>query len=113
MAELHLFPTILNGKEGSKPHPGTTPLLIAQMIKALKSYAQAVRVRQKFLKHSFRCRGATAQVLPGENLALIVQWAFWKRHSTAWRNMCLMQVMSPGSETQEMVRGISEQQFPS
>ena len=61
--------------------------------------------------HSFRSGGAISQALAGETLAPIMQRAFWKRPSTAWRYMRLMQVVAPGSESQEMIRGISEEQF--
>ena len=61
--------------------------------------------------HSFRSGGAISQALAGETLASIMQRAFWKRPSTAWRYMRLMQVVAPGSESQEMTKGISEEQF--
>ena len=61
--------------------------------------------------HSFRSGGAISQALAGENLASIMQRAFWKRPSTAWRYVRLMQVVAPGSESQEMIKGISEEQF--
>ena len=61
--------------------------------------------------HSFRSGGAIPQALAGETLASIMQRAFRKRPSTAWRFMRLMQVVAPGSESQEMTKGISEEQF--
>ena len=60
---------------------------------------------------SFRSGGAISQALAGENLASIMQKAFWKRPSTAWRYMRLMQVVAPGSESQEIIKGSSEEQF--
>ena len=61
--------------------------------------------------HSFRSGGAISQALAGETLASIMQRAFWKRPSTVWIYMRLMQVVAPGSESQEMIKGISEEQF--
>ena len=60
--------------------------------------------------HPFRSGEAISQVLAGNTLAFIMQRAFWKRQSTAWRYMRL-QVVAPGSELQEMIKGISEEQF--
>ena len=61
--------------------------------------------------HPFRSGEAISQVLAGYTLASIMQRAFWKRPSTAWRYMRLMQVVAPGSKSQEMTKGISEEQF--
>lgn len=47
----------------------------------------------------------------GTSQALVVQRAFWKRSSTAWRYMCLMHGVVPGSESQKRVKRISEKQI--
>ena len=111
MTNGYLFPTITNGNEEAGPRRETSPLSAAQMTKGLKLYAAAAGMRQDFSMHSFRSGGAISQALAGETLASIVQRAFWKRPSTAWRYMRLMQVVAPASESQEMIRGISEEQF--
>ena len=61
--------------------------------------------------HSFCSGGAFSQALAGITSASIMQRAFWKRSGTAWRHMCLMQVVAPGSESQEMIKRTSEEQF--
>ena len=111
MTKGYLFPTITAGAGRTGPRRGTSPISAAQMTRALKTYARAAGERQDFSMHSFRSGGAISQALAGENLTSIMQRAFWKQPSTAWRYMRLMQVVAPGSESQSMIRGISEEQF--
>ena len=81
------------------------------MTKDLKPHAAAEGMRQDFSMYSFSSGGALPQALAGETLASIVQTAFWKCPITAWRCMRLMQVVAPSSESQEMIKGISKEQF--
>ena len=111
MTKGYLLPSITDGNEEAGLRRETSPLSAAQMTNGLKLYAAAAGMRQDFSMHSFRSGGAIFQALAGETLASIIQRAFWKRPSTAWRYLRLMQVVAPASESQEMIRGISEEQF--
>ena len=68
-------------------------------------------MRQDFSMHPFRSGGAISQALVGVTSASVMQRAFCKRPSTAWRYMRLMQVVAPGSESQEMTNRIAEEQL--
>lgn len=111
MTKVYLFLAISIEKELTGPRRGTSPLSAAQMMKSLRSFAQAVGIHQDFSMHSFRYGGAIAQALEGKRLTSIMQRAIWKRPSTAWRYMPLMQVISLGSKSQELVKCFLGKQF--
>ena len=113
MTKGYLFPTITNGNGKTGPRRGNSPLSAAQMTRSLQAYATSAgkKNNKKNSMHSFRSVGAISQALAGEDLTTIMQRAFWKRPSTAWRYMRLMQVVAPGSEAHSMVAGVSEKQF--
>ena len=111
MTKGYLFPTISPGKSGGLPVRGSRPISAPQMTTALKAYAVAAGERGEYSMHSFRSGGAISQALAGENLQSIMQRAFWKQPSTAWRYMRLMQVVAPGTSVPSMVKGVSEDEF--
>ena len=90
---------------------GSRPVSAPQMTTALRAYAVAAGERGKYSMHSFRSGGAISQALAGENLRSIMQRAFWKQPSTAWRYMRLVQVVAPGTSDPSMVEGVSEHEF--
>ena len=52
-----------------------------------------------------------SRALAGDSLSSIMQKAFWKKPSTAWRYMRLMEVVSPGADGNSMVEGVTEDQY--
>ena len=67
------------------------------MTKALKVHARNTGERTAFTMHSFRSGRALTRALTGEDLPTVMQRAFWKKPSTAWRYLRLMEVLIPGS----------------
>ena len=111
MTKGYLFLTISPGKSVVLPVRGSRPVSAPQMTTALKAYAVAAGERGEYSMHFFRSAGAISQVLAGENLQSIMQRAFWKQPSTAWRYLRLVQVVAPGTSVSSMVKGVSEDEF--
>ena len=61
--------------------------------------------------HSFRSEGAITRALRGQDLFSIMERAFWKRPSTAWRYMSIMELVSPGAVRNAVVKGILAGQY--
>ena len=81
------------------------------MTKALKVHARNARERNAFTMHSFKSGGALTRDLAGEDLPTVMQRAFWKKLSTAWRYLRLREVLIPGSVGKSMVAGVSPEQY--
>ena len=82
---------------GSAPIKRKTPISAPDMTKALKVHAHNARERTAFTMHSFKSGGALTRDLAGEDLPTVMQRAFWKKLSTAWRYLRLLEVLIPGS----------------
>ena len=50
------------------------------------------------------------RALAGGDLPTVMQHAFWKKPSTAWRYFRLVEVLVPGSVGNSMVTGVSREQ---
>ena len=61
--------------------------------------------------HFFRSGGALTRALAGEDLPTVMQRAFWKKPSTAWRYLRLMEVLIPGSVENSIVTAVSPEQY--
>ena len=61
--------------------------------------------------HSFRSGGVITRPLRGENLSSIMERAFWKRPSTAWKYMGIMEVVSPGAVGNALVKEVSAEKY--
>ena len=83
----------------------------AEMTNPLKSHARAAGEKADLSMHSFRSGGAITRALKGEDLSSIMERAFWKRPSTAWRYMRIMEVVSPGAVGNAVVKGVSVEQY--
>ena len=81
------------------------------MTKALKVHARNTGERTAFTMHSFRSGGALTRALAEEDLPTVMQRIFWKKPSTAWRYLRLMEVLIHGSVGNSMVTGVSPEQF--
>ena len=105
MARGYLFPSISRDAEGGAPIHGEAPTSAAEMTHALKSHARAVGEKADFSMHYFRSGGgAIARALRWEGLSAIIERAFWKKLSTAWRYMRIMEVVSPGAVGNVLVK---------
>ena len=112
MIQGYLFPSIVRDAEGGVPILCKAPMSAAKMTHALKSHARAAGEKADFSMHSFRLGGgAITTALRGEDLSSIMERAFWKRPSTAWRYMRIMEVVSPGTIGNAMVKGVSAKQY--
>ena len=111
MTRGYLFPSISRDAEGGAPIRGKAPMSAAEMTHALKSHARAAGEKADFSMHSFRSGGAITRALRGEDLSSIMERAFWKRPSTAWRYMRIMEVVSPGAVGNAVVKGVSAEQY--
>ena len=81
------------------------------MTKALKVDACNAGERTAFTIHSFKSGGALTRDLAGDDLPTVMQRAFWKKLSTAWRYLRLMEVLIPGSLGNSIVTGVSPEQY--
>ena len=111
MTRGYLFPSISRDAEGGAPIRGKAPMSAAEMTHALKSHARAAGEKADFSMHSFRSGGAITRALRGEDLSSIMERAFWKRPSTAWRYMRIMEIVSPGAVGNAVVKGVSAEQY--
>ena len=80
------------------------------MAKALKVHARNVGERTVFTLYSFRSEGALTRALTGEDLPTVMQRAFWKKPTTVWRYLRLMEVLIPETVGNYMVTGVSPEQ---
>ena len=112
MTQGYLFPRISRRPNTGAPIRGKTSISAPYMTKALKVHARDAGVRTAFTMHSFRLGGALTRALAGEDLPIVVQRAFWKKTSTAWRYLRLMEVLIiPGWVGNSMVTGVSPKQY--
>lgn len=111
MTKGYLFPTILEDTTTGEPIRGTKSLSRAQMTSMLKASALEAKVPGDFSMHSFRSGGAVSRALAGDDLSTIMQRAFWKSPTTAWRYMQLAKVTSPGTAGFNSIPGVSETQY--
>ena len=111
MTQGYLFPWISRRPNTEAPIRGKTPISTPYMTKALKVHACNAGERTAFIMHSFRSGGALTRALAGEDLPTVMQRAFRKKPSTAWRYLRLMEVLIPGSEGNSMVTGVSPEQY--
>ena len=111
MTQGYLFPRISRRPNTGAPIRGKTPISAPDMTKALKVHARNGGERTAFTMHSFRSGGALTRALTGEDLPTVMQRAFWKKPSTAWRYLRLMEVLIPGSVGNSMVTGVSPEQY--
>ena len=81
------------------------------MTKALKVHAHNAGKRTAFTMHSFRSEGALPRALAGENLAKVMQRAFWEKPYTARRYFRLMKVLIPGYVGNSRVTGVYPEQY--
>ena len=111
MAWGYLFPSISRDAEGGAPIRGKAPMSAAEMTHALKSHARAAGEEADFSMNSFCSGGAITRALRRKELSSIMERAFWKRPSTAWRYMRIMEVVSSGAVGNAVVKGISAEQY--
>ena len=112
MTRGYLFPRISRRPNTGAPIRGKTPISAPYyMTKALKVHARNAGERTAFTMHSFRSGGALTRDLAGGDLPTVMQRAFWKKLSTAWRYLRLMEVLIPGSVGNSMVTGVSPEQY--
>ena len=111
MTQGYLFPRISRRPNTGAPIRGKTPISAPDMTKALKVHARNAGERIAFTMHSFRSGGALTRDLAGEDLPTVMQRTFWKKPSTAWRYLRLMEVLIPGSIGNSMVTGVSQEQY--
>ena len=83
----------------------------AEMAHALKSHAWAAGEKAAFSVHSFRSGEGSYKGPEREDLSSIMERAFWKRPSTAWRYMRIMEVVSPGAVGNAVVKEVSAEQY--
>ena len=111
MTQGYLFPRISRRPNTGAPIRGETPISAPDITKALKVHARNAGERTAFNMHSFKSGGALTRDLAGEDLPTVMQRAFWKKLSTAWRYLRLMEVLVPGSVGNSMVTGVSLEQY--
>ena len=111
MTQGYLFPRISRWPNTGAPTRGKTPISAPDMTKALKVHARNAGERTTVTMHSFRSGGALTRALAGEDLPTVMQRAFWKKPSTAWRHLKLVEVLIPGSVGNSMVTGVSPEQY--
>ena len=92
MTQGYLFPRISRRPNTGAPIRGKMPISAPDLTKALKVHARNAGERTVFNMHSFRSGGALTRALAGEDLSTVMQRAFWKKPSTVWRYLRLMEV---------------------
>ena len=112
MTQGYLFPRISRRPNTGAPIRGKTPISAPDMTKALKVHARNAGERTAFTMHYFKSGGALTRDLERENLPTVMQRAFWKKLSTAWRYLRLTEeVLIPGSVGNSMITGVSPEQY--
>ena len=112
MTQGYLFPRISRRPNTGAPIRGKTPISAPDMTKALKVHARNAGERTAFTIHSFRSGGVLIRALAEEDLPTVMLRAFWKKPSTAWRYLRLVEeVLIPGSVGNSMVTGVSPEQY--
>lgn len=111
MTKGYLFPNITVDEKTGQPIRGAKSLTRSQMTSLLKVSAIAAEVKGDFTMHSFRSGGAVSRALAGDDLSTVMQRAFWKSPTTAWRYMQLAKVTSPGTAGFNSIPGVSEAQY--
>ena len=111
MTEGYRFPKISQRPKAGTPIRGKTPISAPDITKALKVHARAAGERIAFTMHSFKSGGALTRALAGEDLSTVTQRAFWKKPSTVWRYLRLMEVLISGSVGNSMVTEVSPKQY--
>ena len=105
MTQGYLFPR--SSRRPNTPIKGKTPISAPYMTKMLKEHACNAGERTTFTMHSFRSEGPLTRALAGEDLPTLMQRAFWKKPSAAWKYLRLMEVLNPGSVGNSMVTGVT------
>ena len=111
ITEGYLFPRISRRPNTAAPIRGKTPISAPDITKTLKVHTRNAGERTAFTMHSFRPGGALTRALAGEDLPTVMQRAFWKKPSTAWRYLRLTEVLIHGSVGNSMVTGVSPEQY--
>ena len=111
MTEGYLFPRIFRRPNARTSIRGNTPISAPDITKVPKVHARNTGERTAFTMHPFRPGGAPTRALAGEDLPTVIQRAFWKKPSTAWRYLRLLEVLIPGSVGNSMVTGVSPEQY--
>ena len=112
MTQGYLFPRISRRPNTGAPIREKTPISAPDMTMALKVHARNAGERTASTMHSsFRSGGALTRALTGEDLPTVMQRVFWKKPSTAWRYLRLMEVLIPGSVGNSMATGVSLEQY--
>ena len=111
MTQAYLFPRISRRPNTGAPIRGKTPISAPDMTQALKVHARNAGKRTAFIMHSFRSGRALTRALAGEDLPTVMQRVSWKKPSTAWRYLRLMEVLIPRSVGNSMVTGVSPEQY--
>ena len=111
MTQGYLFPRISRRPNTGAPIRGKTPISAPDMTKALKVHSRNAGERTAFTMPSFRSGGALTRALAGEDLPTVMQRAFCKKPSTAWRYLRLMEVLIPGSVGNSIVTGVFPEQY--
>ena len=86
---------------------GKSPMTTARIVHVLKSLARAEGEKTDISMHCFLSGGAITKILRGEDPSSIVERAFWKRPSTAWGYIRIMEVESPGAAGNALLKGVS------
>ena len=108
----YLFSSISRDAEGGVPIRDKAPMSATEMTHALKNHARAAGEKADFSMHSFRSGGGViTRVLRGGDLSSIMERAFWKGPSAAWRYMRIMEIVSPGAVGNAVVKGVSAEQY--
>ena len=111
MIRGYIFSSISRDAEGGATFCDKALMSAAEMTHALKIHARAASEKADFSMHSFRSGGAITRALRGENLSSIMERAFWKRPSTAWRYMRIVEIVSLGAVGSALVKGVSMEQY--
>ena len=111
LTQGYLFPRISRPPNTGAPIRGKTSISAPDMTKALKVHARNAGERTAFTMHSFRSGGALTRALAEEDLPTVIQCTFWKKPSTAWRYLRLMEVLILGWVGNSMVTRVSTEQY--
>ena len=111
MTQGYLFPRSSRRPNTRTPIGGKTPISAPDMTKVLKVHARNAGERTTFTLHSFRSERPLTRALAGKDLPTVMQRAFWKKPSTAWRYLRLMKVLNPRSVGSSMVIRVSLEQY--
>ena len=111
ITEEYLSSTIFQRRNTGTPITGKTPISVPDRTNALYVHKRNGGECVVFTTHSFKSGEALTSALARDVLLAIMQRAFWKKPSTAWKYLSLTYVLFSGPVRKPTVTEVSPEQY--